>query len=282
MNNISIKKLKNYKLVSVFLVFFVIGLLPKILIAQPIPLTKDSRIKDLVYDANTIYNLKFHHGYQSFIEFSDNEEMEMISIGESFSWRLIPNGRRLFIKPLEIAAHTNMTVITNKRTYLFNIRSDEYTGKADEELAHVVRFYYPDIKRSPKIPEKLTRPNIPKKDPNFKGRITTPLVPLDVTKKLPKQLQFNAIDAKVNFKYSVVGEADSINPLKIYNDNKNTYFQFKNNNLVVPRISSVNVFGEEKTLGYFIKDNYVVVPTVENQFTLRLADSLLCIFNDDI
>ena len=41
--------------------------------------------------------------------------------------------KRLFIRPLEIAAHTNMTIITNLRTYQFDIRSGEYDGKADEE-----------------------------------------------------------------------------------------------------------------------------------------------------
>src|SRR5690606_36188032 len=70
--------------------------------SQPVPITTDSRIKTLVYNPNVVYQLKFHYGYQSFIEFSDDEEIEMISIGESFSWRLTPAGKRLFIRPLEI------------------------------------------------------------------------------------------------------------------------------------------------------------------------------------
>ena len=79
------------------------------------PITTDSRIRTLVYNANEVYELKFYYNYQSFVEFSQDEEIEMISIGESFAWRLTPAGKRLFIRPLEIAAHTNMTIITNKR-----------------------------------------------------------------------------------------------------------------------------------------------------------------------
>ena len=105
------------------------------------PITVDSRIKTLTYSPNEVYELKFYYGYQSFIEFADDEEIEMISIGEAFAWRLTPAGKRLFVRPLEIAGHTNMTIITNKRTYHFDIRSGEYDGKADEELVYTVRFF---------------------------------------------------------------------------------------------------------------------------------------------
>ena len=112
----------------------IVVLLSNNLYAQSTPITTDSRIKTLVYNANEVYQLKFHYGYQSFIEFAENEEIEMISIGESFAWRLTPAGKRLFIRPLEIGAHTNMTIISNRRTYQFDIASAEYDGRADEEL----------------------------------------------------------------------------------------------------------------------------------------------------
>jgi hypothetical protein len=111
------------KIITNFLIFIII-LAPSNLFAQTsfktapkiisspriIPITTDSRIKTLVYNANEVFQLKFHYGYQSFIEFSDDEETEMISIGESFAWRLTPAGKRLFIRPLEIGAHTNLTL----------------------------------------------------------------------------------------------------------------------------------------------------------------------------
>jgi type IV secretion system protein VirB9 len=124
------------------------------------PITTDSRIRTLVYNPNEVYELKFYYNYQSFIEFSNDEEIEMISVGEAFAWRLTPAGKRLFIRPLEISAHTNMTIITNRRIYHFDIRSDEFTGKADEDLVYTVRFFYPQIGQPLPIPPQLAVPNV--------------------------------------------------------------------------------------------------------------------------
>ncbi len=58
--------------------------------------------------------------------------------------------------------------------------------------------------------------------------------------------------------------------------------QFTNDNLIVPTISAVDSFGGEHQVNYTIRNNFVVIPTVERQFTLRLADSLLCVYNNEI
>lgn len=252
------------------------------LFAQIVPVTTDSRIKTLVYNANEVYQLKFHYGYQSFIEFADNEEIEMISIGESFAWRLTPAGKRLFIRPLEIGAHTNMTIISNKRTYQFDIASAEYDGRADEELVYTVRFYYPEIGIALPIPPKLSQPNIPQ---NAKPQPSTvvvkaPLPTQYVDKPLSPYITGN--EQELNFQYSIAGSADNITPIKIYDDGKETFFQFKDKNLIIPAINTVDVFGNEQSIGYGIREGFVVVSTVSPQFTLRLADSLICIFNENM
>jgi len=252
------------------------------------PITTDSRIKTLVYNANEVYQLKFHYGYQSFIEFAEDEKTEMISIGESFAWRLTPAGKRLFIRPLEIGAHTNMTIITNKRTYQFDIASAEYDGRADEELVYTVRFFYPEIGISIPIPPQLSRPNIPQNELsrlNARPQANTPIVkaplsPQFVEKGLSPEIMIT--EGRLNFKYSIAGWSDNINPLKIYNDDKETFFQFKDKNLIVPAINTVDIFGNEQSIGYAIREGFVVVQGVYPQFTLRLADSLICIFNEEI
>jgi type IV secretion system protein VirB9 len=251
------------------------------------PITTDSRIRTLVYNPNEVYELKFYYNYQSFIEFAEDEEIEMISIGEAFAWRLTPAGKRLFVRPLEIAAHTNMTIITNRRTYHFDIRSDEFNGKADEDLIYTVRFFYPQIGQPLPIPPQLATPNvaakpvIPQKTPQqMAGIIKTPMPNAVVTEALPGIIQRNPEHAELNFDYSLAGKSDNIVPLKVYDDGNETYFQFANDNLVIPSISSVDASGNEQSLAYIIRDNYVVLPTVSRQFTLRLSDSLLCIYNN--
>lgn len=269
--------LKN--IAKIFLSFLVAACFSNISLAQT-PVTTDSRIRTLVYNPNEVYELKFYYNYQSFIEFSEDEEIEMISIGEAFAWRLTPSGKRLFIRPLEIAAHTNMTIITNKRTYHFDIRSDEFEGKADEDLVYTVRFFYPQVGQPLPIPPQLAAPNPAKPPRPLQAVIRTPMPGARVDAALPSALQRNPEDLEMNFNYSLAGRADNITPLKVFDDGNETSFQFPKDNLVVPTIFAVDANGNEFQLTYSIRDNYVVVPTVSRQFTLRLADALLCIYNN--
>ena len=252
------------------------------------PITTDSRIRTLVYNPNEVYELKFYYNYQSFIEFADDEEIEMISIGEAFAWRLTPAGKRLFIRPLEVAAHTNMTIITNKRTYHFDIRSDEFNGKADEDLVYTIRFFYPQIGQPLPLPPQLAIPN-PAPSPQLiktpapsRSLLKTPIPQTDATESLPPVVEYNHENNALNFDYTLAGKSDDITPLKVYDDGAETFFQFANDNLIVPSISSVDSQGNETALTYIIRDNYVVVPAIAGQFTLRLAGGLLCIFNNKL
>lgn len=267
---------------AIFLSFVLVIFVAFNSVAQPIPTTTDSRIRTLVYNPNEVYELKFYYGYQSFIEFADSEEIEMISIGEAFAWRITPAGKRLFIRPLEIAAHTNMTIITNRRTYHFDIRSGEYDGRADEELVYTVRFYYPQIGQPLPIPPQLGIP-VPIR---VKKAIQSPFPPGRIddgdNKANILSIHKNPDGLELNFNYSLAGKSDNIIPLRVYDNGQETLMQFANDNLIVPTINVVDAFGVEHQLSYIIRDNYVVLPTIERQLTLRLADSLICVYNNEL
>jgi len=108
------------------------------------PITTDNRIKTYVYNENEVYPLVIFYGYQTSIEFAIGEELSTISIGDSYSWSINPIGNRIFIKPLEENMHTNMTILTNKRSYQFDLFSKKSDGDFDKELVYVMRFYYPE------------------------------------------------------------------------------------------------------------------------------------------
>lgn len=107
------------------------------------PLTSDSRIKTYIYSPNDVYLLVLHHGFQSHIEFAKGEVIETMTLGDTFAWKITPVENRLFIKPMEKNIHTNMTIITNKRTYQFDLVSKELENGHEKDLVYVVRFYYP-------------------------------------------------------------------------------------------------------------------------------------------
>lgn len=111
---------------------------------EELPLTTDSRIRTYIYNPNEVYLLTLSHGFQSTIEFDKQEQIETISLGDSYSWSIKPMGNRIFIKPLEKNIHTNMTIITNKHTYHFDViakaHDEEYSP---QDITYVVRFFYP-------------------------------------------------------------------------------------------------------------------------------------------
>lgn len=108
------------------------------------PITTDSRIKTFVYNENDVYRLLTHYGYQLNIEFGKKELIQTISVGDRAGWQIVPNGRRLFVRAMQDKAHTNMTVVTNKRAYQFDLYSAQPDNKGWDELVYVVRFYYAD------------------------------------------------------------------------------------------------------------------------------------------
>lgn len=112
------------------------------------PLTTDSRIKTYVYSEDEVFMLLLHYGYQSSIEFSKGEIIKTISSGDSYAWNINAIGRRVFIKPLEENMRTNLTIITNKRSYQFDLVSKLPDENIDKDLVYVVRFYYPQKEES--------------------------------------------------------------------------------------------------------------------------------------
>ena len=62
-------------------------------------------------------------GYQLMLEFEPDERIENVSIGDALGWQVTPNRRAnlLFLKPVDRTAATNMTVVTDKRRYAFDL-----------------------------------------------------------------------------------------------------------------------------------------------------------------
>lgn len=114
---------------------------------QGTPIATDSRIKTFVYNENDVYRLLTYIGYQLNVEFGKKEHIQTISVGDRTGWQIIPSGQRLFIRAMEKEAHTNMTVVTNKRAYQFDLYSAPPGKRGWDELVYVVRFYYPEDER---------------------------------------------------------------------------------------------------------------------------------------
>ena len=216
------------------------------------PIASDSRIRTFVYGENEVFRLFTNYGYQSNIEFSRNEEVQTISIGDSSGWQLTPAGNRLFVRAMEEKAHTNMTVITNKRVYQFEL----FAGNSDDDnLMYVARFYYPD--------SDFDSTGVA----NISGKISQ-----GINLKAPRN---SAED--YNFDYLLTGAFD-ISPLKVFDDGEKTYFQFPNNNLVVPIIRNIDAT-VKSDLEYRVVGEFVVVDLISSRFELAHGRSFVNVYN---
>jgi type IV secretion system protein VirB9 len=100
----------------------------------------DPRIQSVAYAADQVILLEGSPGYQITLELSPDERAETIAVGDSSAWQVTANkrGDLLFVKALAGGVSTNMTVITNVRTYNFDL-----APVSSGQMAYTVRFHYP-------------------------------------------------------------------------------------------------------------------------------------------
>jgi type IV secretion system protein VirB9 len=108
---------------------------------RPEPGPGDPRIQSVLYDANQVVQLQVATGYQLTVEFAPDERIENVAVGDSGAWQVTPNkrGDRLFIKAVGQGVTTNLTVVTDARTYAIEL--SPLFGPLPT-MAYTVRFRY--------------------------------------------------------------------------------------------------------------------------------------------
>lgn len=238
------------------LVFLLIVLFPFVnasATATPRSVGGEDRIKIINYRPNAVFKYVGHYMYQSIIEFELGEEVQTISMGTPTPWQLVASGNRIFLKPVENDATTNMTVITNKRMYFFEMHAEEASGVDDENLAFIIKFVYPEnLVHS----GGLQHVNAANEGP-------------DLSKP-----------ELYNFHYKISGHATAIEPLQVFDDGEFTYLKFRDINAELPAIFLVNEQEEEGLINYKMVGKYVVIERVAPRFTLRYGKRTICVFNE--
>lgn len=217
----------------------------------PRSIGNESRIKIINYMPNTVFKFVGHYFYQSIIEFALDEEIETISMGSPSPWQIVPAGNRIFLKPVGDEATTNMTVITNRRMYFFEMHAEDAEDISDDKLSFIVKFVYPG-------------------ENNYQA-VTTYDVSTGPDLSKPE---------KLNFKYVISGEGSNIEPLQVFDDGEFTYFKFRDINAELPAVFLVDREGYESLVNYRISKKYVVVEQVAEKFTLRHGPDIICIYNE--
>ncbi len=223
---------------------------------EPKSLAVDKRLGVIVYSPYDVHKYTGYYGYQTSIVFADDEVIETMSMGDSTAWQMVPSGNRLFLKPIDPDATTNMTLITNKRVYYFELHGKEAKDINEDGLMFSIKFLYPD-------------------DPNTNNDIGSESY---VNNAVEPDLSNKSL---YNFEYTISGP-ESISPVKIFDDKKFTYFEFRDKNAELPAIFYSDNEGNEGIVNFRIVGRYVVIESVRARFTIRYGKDAVCVFNESL
>ena len=220
----------------------------------PQPSAADQRIRQVVYNASEVYEVTGSYRYTTTIEFEKGETVQYLTLGDTIAWQAHPMGHRVHLKPVEPKAVTNLTVVTDRRTYYFRLTGAAPKDKLDATF--LLRFTYPpegDVAVNPGAVRK-TADGAEKED--LATRVKTR-----------------------NCNYSVSGSRN-IKLVRACDDGVFTYLEFAEN-ATVPAFFAVDPAGNESVVNYRMEGKYAVIERVGSLFTLRDGEQALCLFNED-
>lgn len=232
-------------------------LLASVMIATPAQ-ANDPRLVERMYDPYAVVRVLGRVNVQSTIRFGDDEMIENVAIGDSQQWQVTPNRRAnlLFVKPLAPRAATNMTVVTSKHTYLFDL----IASPNHRTPLYVLKFTYPtEIEPETNLAEgAVERPNAIEL-----AAANDDLAVLD--------------PALLNYQWARVG-APALHPRDIYDDGNATFLTWPAE-ASMPAILVTDEDGTEGPVNYAVRGNVIVLELVPREIVLRSGNSVATLVN---
>ncbi|MBX9734251.1 MAG: TrbG/VirB9 family P-type conjugative transfer protein [Chitinophagaceae bacterium] len=217
-------------------------------------LPTDSRMVVMKYNASQIYNVLAAQDYLTHIELQAGEQLTLNpAMGDTVQWQVEAEGNHIFIRPDVANIRTNMTLVTNKRTYHFMLLSSPEGGVYYQH----VQFKYPETSL------KLSKSTAVLQDGD------------DVAKKESDQNSFQISDpTKNNFDYVITGSA-KFKPESVQDNGKFVYIKFPD------KLEDLPIIYVKENNGAFSQVN--VTRTVKGNFVTvtRLADELVLVLDDE-
>ena len=219
-------------------------------------LAQDNRLQTLVFDEQAVVRIDGKVKVQTTIKFAPDEAIENVAIGDSAAWQVQPNKAQtiLFVKPLEPAARTNMTVVTDKRTYLFDL-----VASPRNSPLYVLQFRYPELE---KAEEEARLAMAAEAEAEAARQAANP------TELAAANDPYAVADpASLNFEWASAGTIGLL-PSRAYDDG-NAVFLTWPRGTDIPAILVTNDDGDEGPVNFTVRGDTVVVDGVPAQIILR-------------
>ncbi|MDH4482715.1 MAG: TrbG/VirB9 family P-type conjugative transfer protein [Rhodoferax sp.] len=233
------------------------------------PLTGDTRLVQFTYDEDNTFLVLAKPKAVTHLQFAADETLQSVASGDTAQWELTPtkNRKNLFIKPKFDGIETSMTVITDKRTYQFVLRS---TADGKKWYQRVSWMYATSlVLEQDAVLDAMTS-----------GGLTMPPVealprpPIQARHPEPSSPATNATGTlrpdSLRFNYKIEGDA-TFKPTQVFDDGKFTYLRMPQEVQELPALFSV-VEGQEYALvNYTIDGNYLIAQRLLDTAVLKLG-----------
>ena len=220
---------------------------------------KDNRLQTLVFDENAVVRIDGMVKVQTTIKFGPDEMIENVAIGDSAAWQVQPNKAQtiLFVKPLEPTARTNMTVVTDKRTYLFDL-----VASPKNSALYVLQFRYPELE---KAAEEARLAAVAQAEAEAARAAAEPAEMASASSPAGGYAPLDP--ARLNFGWETAGKA-ALLPTRVFDDGEGVFLTWPEG-AAIPAILVTNDQGEEGPVNYTVRGEVVVVDGVPARIILR-------------
>lgn len=221
----------------------------------------DRRLYTTTYEENQVYPIYAVNGLVTSIVFAEDEMVDVHTSGFSTAWEFAARGNHFFLKPRAKEGSTNLVVITNKRTYHFDLRLGWNRKTATYELA----FTYPEEEAAKRAAESEKE--------CVEARLKISAANPTAVAEAP------ASNRNYTMNFGEAKSSRSIAPVEAFDDGRFTYLRFGKSS-DFPSVYRV-VDDTEMLLNAHVEGDWLVVHGIYEALRLRAGQAVVGVYNEN-
>ena len=209
----------------------------------------DGRIRTIDYEPSGIVQLTGYVGYHIHFQFAPDERFVSLGAGDTAALDIGSETNHLFLKPRVATAGTNLTILTNRRTYFIEFRALARPPRPDEPVYSVAYRYESGVAQA-------TAEQRPPVAGDATGPLTRPII---------------------NRAYWFCG-SPALRPTYVADDGLQVRLKFSPQ-AELPAIYVESSAGEESLVNSHVEGDTVIIHRLARRFVLRRGREVACVVN---
>lgn len=223
---------------------------------------EDKRVFYTDYKPDEIYPISAVNGLITTIIFEPGETVKNFGSGFSTAWEFAARENHFFLKPKEKQGTTNLVVVTDRRTYLFDVKLTANRSKATYRLA----FRYP-LEEQARIAAEAEKKHV---------KALLEESPIKENSESKEQTNQNR---SYSMNFGSAANSKRIAPIEAFDDGRFTYLKFSKHTDFPAAYRKVDQ--EETLVNSHVNGDWLVLHGVFEEILLRAGRSVVGIYNDN-